>query len=59
MITVAGTDKDVADMTEPELSAIIANHIYKIRSHRYVNEAHLNYLQSRVEACQSEIAHRR
>lgn len=58
MITVAGTDKDLADMTDAELSAIIANHTHKIRTHRYVNEAHLNYLQSRLAACQSEIAHR-
>lgn len=58
MITVAGTDKDLADMTESELSAIIANHTYKIRAHRYVNDAHFNYLQARVEACRSEIAHR-
>lgn len=58
MITVAGTDKDLTDMTESELSAIIANHNHTIRTHRYVNDAHLSYLRDRVDTCRSEIARR-
>lgn len=58
MITVAGTDKDLSDMTEMELSVIIANHTHTIRTRRYVNEAHRHYLQSRLDACRLEMAGR-
>lgn len=59
MITVAGTDKRVDEMTDDELSAIIARHTHLIRRRRYSNAAHLNYLQGRVAACQAEMAGRR
>lgn len=58
MITVAGTDKSLADMTESELSAIIADHTHRIRLRRYANHAHLHYLEDRVAACRLEIAGR-
>lgn len=59
MITVAGTDKALSEMTEDELSAIIANSTHIIKRRRYSNEAHLSYLQSRVEACRVEMAERK
>lgn len=58
MITVAGTDKGIAEMTDDELSAIIANCTHTIKRRRYSNPAHLTYLQTRVEACRLEMAGR-
>jgi len=58
MITVTGTDKELAAMSDAELSAIIADHSHTIRRRRYVNTAHLSYLQSRLQACRSEQAAR-
>jgi hypothetical protein len=54
MITVAGTDKALSEMTEGELAAIIANCTHTIKRRRYTNEAHLSYLQARVDACRLE-----
>lgn len=59
MITVAGTDKALAEMTDGELAAIIANCNHVIKRRRYSNEAHLNYLQARLSACRLEVAGRR
>lgn len=59
MITVAGTDKSIAAMTDNELSAIIAHCTHTIKRRRYSNAAHLSYLQSRVDDCRLEIAARR
>ena len=59
MITMVGADKALAEMTDDELSAIIATATHTIRRHRYSNRAHLSYLQSRVESCKSEMAARR
>lgn len=56
MITVAGTDKGIAEMTDNELSAIIADCTHTIKRRRYSNPAHLSYLQSRVDACRLEMA---
>lgn len=59
MITVAGTDKALPEMTDGELTAIIANCSHVIKRRRYSNEAHLNYLQARLNACRLEMAGRR
>jgi adenosine/AMP kinase len=59
VITVTGTDKALSEMTSDELSAIIANHRHIIRTHRYSNSSHLSYLESRIEACQLELALRK
>lgn len=58
MITVTGTDKVVAEMSDDELSAIIANCTHTIKRRRYSNRAHLSYLLSRVDACRLEMAGR-
>lgn len=54
MITVAGTEKALAEMSDVELSAIIADHNHTIRQRRYVNGAHLSYLQRRLQECRME-----
>lgn len=56
MITVSGTTKALSEMSNDELTVIIANHSHLIRSGRYVNDAHLKYLQDRLEECRLELA---
>jgi hypothetical protein len=58
MITVTGTDKALAEMSDVELSAIIADHNHIIRRRRYVNKAHLSYLEARLHECRLERAAR-
>jgi hypothetical protein len=59
MITVAGTDKPLSEMTNDELSIIIADCTHTINRRRFSNKAHLHYLQARVESCRLELAIRR
>lgn len=56
MITVAGTDKSVGEMTDNELSVMIARCTHLINRRRYSNRAHLSYLQARIETCRLELA---
>lgn len=58
MITVAGADKALSEMTDDELAVIIAACTHTIKRRRYTNSAHLSYLQSRVDACRLEMAGR-
>jgi hypothetical protein len=58
MITIAGADKDLAEMSDLELSAIIADHSHTISRRRYVNGAHRSYLEARLQECKSERAAR-
>lgn len=59
MITVAGTDKALSEMTEDELAVIVANCTHTLKRRRYSNEAHRHYLESRVEACRQEMTGRK
>lgn len=56
MITVAGTDKALSDMSESELSAIVASDTHTIRRRRWVNTSHLDYLCCRMAQCRAELA---
>lgn len=56
MITVAGTDKALSDMSDSELSAIVATNTHTIRRRRWVNTSHLDYLRSRMAECRAELA---
>lgn len=59
MVTVAGTDKALSEMSDNELSAIIANCTHLIKRRRYANGSHLKYLEARLETCRLELALRR
>ncbi len=59
MLNNRGDDKLLAEMTESELDAIVAENTHAIRSRRYTNGAHLRYLQSRVDRCSDELNQRK
>jgi len=56
MITVAGADKALSEMTDSELSAIVASGVHTIRRRRWVNKSHFDYLSSRMAKCRAELA---
>ena len=58
MITVAGADKALSEMSDSELSVIVAADSHTLRRHRWVNKSHRDYLNSRMAQCRAELAMR-
>lgn len=54
MLTAAEVDKDLNDMTDGELSAIVAECRHTLRSRRYTNSSHYRYLMNRLNQALSE-----
>lgn len=54
MLTATEVDKDLNDMTDGELSAIVAECRHALRGRRYTNPSHYRYLTSRLSRALSE-----
>lgn len=59
MLTTTEVDKSLSDMTDGELTAIVAECRHALRARRYANPSHCRYLESRLDMVLAERSRRR
>jgi hypothetical protein len=58
MLTTTEVDKSPSDMTDGELTAIVAECRHALRTRRYANGSHYRYLKARLDMALAERSRR-